>query len=53
MKDYFLCEGYCYSNDWLERLATEFKHKIIQNIFFKKPEPKGKDAKKKGKKEKT
>lgn len=42
-----------YSNEWLDRLAGEFKHKIIQNIFFKKGDQKGKDAKKKGKKEKA
>jgi hypothetical protein len=49
LKEYFLCEGYCYSNEWLERLASEFKHKIVYSIFFsKKPDPK--DKKKKGKK---
>ena len=48
-----MCEGYCYSNQWLERLTLEFKHKIIHNIFFKKAEPKGKESKKKGKKEKV
>ena len=53
LKDYFFCEGYCYSNEWLERLALEFKHKIIHSIFFKKSEAKGKEGKKKGKKEKV
>jgi len=33
-------------------LAAEFKEKILYSIFFKK-DVKGKDAKKKGKKEKT
>jgi len=47
-----LFDDFCYSNDWLERLAAEFKHKIVHSIFFKKPEAKGKDSKKKGKKEK-
>ncbi len=53
LKDYFSFEGYVYSNEWLERLAGEFKHKIIHNIFFRKGEGKGKDAKKKGKKDKA
>jgi hypothetical protein len=51
LREYFLCEGYCYSNEWLERLTLEFKHKVIYSIFFKKAEPKGKEGKKKGKKE--
>lgn len=50
LKDYFVCEGYCYSNEWLEKLAAEFKEKIIYNIFFKKNDPKNKDKKKGGKK---
>lgn len=54
LKDYFVCEGYCYSNEWLERLAAEFKERIVYGIFFKKPEGKGKDKdKKKGKKERS
>jgi hypothetical protein len=53
VKDYFICEGYCYSNEWLKKLAEEFKNKIIYHIFFKKDEGKAKDGKKKGKKEKV
>jgi hypothetical protein len=50
LKDYFICEGYLYSNEWLERLANEFKEKIMHSIFFKKNDGKAKDNKKKGKK---
>ena len=54
LQEYFLCYDYCYSNDWLEQVAKEFKPKIIHNIFFKKTEPKGgRDQKKKGRKEKV
>jgi DNA repair protein RadC len=52
LKEYFVCEGYCYSNEWLERLASEFKERVIFSIFFKKAEPK-KDKRKGGKKEKS
>ena len=47
LTEYFICDGYCYSNQWLEKITAQFKQKVIYSIFFKKSDPK-KDGKKKG-----
>jgi hypothetical protein len=45
LKDYFLFEGYCYSEKWLDKVMDEFRDKVFKSIFLNVTQAQGKNDK--------